>query len=698
MLPISTSLTGLRSLPVLIAIWLFGSVPVFGAEEVDTSNWQCQLCQSHYGWQYSIEAGTEYVSDDAYKFGDFTDLGDSGFNFFGEVHASYWGEDAKHFKLDGYRLGVDARAVYLEGGKQGSYKLDAFYRGVPRRFYDTGATPFSGSGSDRLTLPAGWVRAGSTQAMTALNSSLRPVEIYRDWDIYGAGLKLTPTTNWTVKTDYKYTEREGKQDETASFGFSALQFISPIDYNTHDLTAGADYSGDGWQLGLHYLASIFDNRNSSVTFDNPYTRGDPITGADTGRYGLAPDNWTQQIALTGSKIFPRQTVVTARLGYEYMKQDESLLPFTSNASFFRPLPSSSADARVENLSANLRATSSPFKNFTVKGTFRYRERNNKTDYVRTDDRAGGVVSNVAYDFERYDLKLGSEYRFNSKVRLHAGYDYQKYNRTQQERSSTNTDRLWGKLKLRINRNANLDTELYGEWRDGSSYTQLSNENPLMRRYNLADRDRYGVKLFGSLMVGDRADLGLDFEYADDDYTDSEIGLTDASFIRLGVNGTYILSRNASIYASVYGEDYDSDIANNDDGVSPPNWFADSDDTFYTGTIGLKFPEITDRIGASIDYTYSTSNGEIDNDTAGDLTSFPDLETDRHTLKLNMDYRYSKNLTYKFSYWYEDFGSEDWTLQGVESDTVSSLLSLGNDPNDYDAHVFYFGVRYEYGAD
>ena len=64
----------------------------------------------------------------------------------------------------------------------------------------------------------------------------------------------------------------------------------------------------------------------------------------------------------------------------------------------------------------------------------------------------------------------------------------------------------------------------------------------------------------------------------------------------------------------------------------------------------------------------------------------------------MDYRYSKNLTYKFSYWYEDFGSEDWTLQGVEPDTVDRLLSLGNDPNDYDAHVFYFGVRYEYGVD
>jgi hypothetical protein len=56
------------------------------------------------------------------------------------------------------------------------------------------------------------------------------------------------------------------------------------------------------------------------------------------------------------------------------------------------------------------------------------------------------------------------------------------------------------------------------------------------------------------------------------------------------------------------------------------------------------------------------------------------------------------LTYKFSYWYEDFGSEDWTLQGVEPDTVGSLLSLGNDPNNYDAHVFYLGVRYEYGVD
>lgn len=694
MLPPSNLLSPLRILSAIVGIWLFGTASVFGDEEIDTSEWQCQLCKPQYGWQFSLEGGPQYVSEDAYKFGDFTDLGDDGFNFSGEVHASYWGENANHFKLDGYRLGVDTRAVYAEGGQQGSYKIDAFYRGIPRRFYDTGATPFSGNGSDRLTLPGDWVRAPSTQDMTALDSSLKSVKIHRDWDIFGTGLKFTPTTNLTFKTNYKYTEREGKRDETASFSFRALQFITPIEYDTHDVTASVDYKGDDWQLGVQYLASFFNNRNSKVTFDNPYS-SQGGGGDDTGQISLAPDNWTHQVALTGSKVLPLRTVITARVGLEHMKQDESLLPFTSNSLLFRPLPNSSADAEVENISASLKATSSPLKNLTLKGMFRYRERNNKTpernyDYVTTDVRPGSLVSNVAYDYEWYDFKLGSEYRFNSKIRLHSGYDYKQTKRSDQERKRTDMSRVWGKLKSRINQSANLDVELYNEWHDGSSYKPLASENDLMRKYNLADRDRIGVKLFSTFMVSERADVGIDFEYASDDYTDSSIGLNDASFFRYGINGTYLLSDNASIYVSGYGENHDSEIDNN-------GWSADSDDAFYTGTIGLKFPKITERVGASIDYTYSKSKGEIDNNTLGDHTSFPDLETDRHILKLDMDYRFTKEITYRFSYWYERFDSDDWSLKGVDPDTVGSLLSLGNDENDYDAHVFYFGVRYEFGV-
>ena len=165
-------------------------------------------------------------------------------------------------------------------------------------------------------------------------------------------------------------------------------------------------------------------------------------------------------------------------------------------------------------------------------------------------------------------------------------------------------------------------------------------------------------------------------------------------MRWGVNASYVLTRNASLYGSVYGEAYDSDVAGNGS-LEPPDWFADSDDWFYTTSVGIRFPELTRRIGASVEYSYSTSDGEIDTAMNDDRSSFPDLETDRHRAELNVDYRHSSALTYRFSWWYEDYDSEDWALEGVEPDTVGTLLSLGVDPVRYDTHVFYVGVRYTF---
>ena len=228
------------------------------------------------------------------------------------------------------------------------------------------------------------------------------------------------------------------------------------------------------------------------------------------------------------------------------------------------------DAGVANTTVLVRAVSSPVRRFTAKTTFRYRERDNKTSrlpfsYVNTDVRPASTRYNVAYDYKRYDYKLAGEYRFNSRYRLHGGYDHQRYKRSDQQRKRTSTDRVWSKLKTRPYRNANLDLEVYGEWRDGSSYRPSppgpNMQNPLLRRYNLADRDRLGVKLFGSLMLGERADIGFDIEYADIDFPDSVIGLTDGSSFRWGLNGNYALPRNGSIYSAVYGEDHDSDVAN-----------------------------------------------------------------------------------------------------------------------------------------
>jgi MtrB/PioB family decaheme-associated outer membrane protein len=361
---------------------------------------------------------------------------------------------------------------------------------------------------------------------------------------------------------------------------------------------------------------------------------------------------------------------------------------------------------VDTTNLNLRVTSSPVKTFTVQGEFRYHERDNKTaedayDYVVTDAfNPADSVTNIAYDFKRYDYKLRGEYRATRQARLHAGYDFQRFERPRQERKQTDTGRLWARAKLRPVRMVDADVEMYIEDRDGSKYRPITDvqtpQNSLMRKYNMADRDRKGLRTFMSFYTGDRANIGLDAEFAKDDYDNSEIGLNESTFKHIGVDASYLLTRDASVYGAFAYEDVDSEQSNSQT-FGAADWFAQSDDKFYTGTIGLRHPRIIGKLGADIEYTYARSSGEIESSNGGSTSDFPELKTKHHQLKLGLDYPYSDAFSLRFGYMYEKFDADDWALEGVEADTIGNLLSLGADPYDYSNHVFFIGLRYTFDS-
>jgi MtrB/PioB family decaheme-associated outer membrane protein len=666
------------------------------AEQPDTSLWACELCVPSSGWEIDIMAGPAYVSDSAYKFGDFTGLEDDGVYLFGDVFARYWGPEAQYMRLDGYRLGQDSAALFVEGGKLSRYQLQAGYQGIPRKIFDTTWTPFRDNGTDRLTLPAGWVDAASTQGMTELNSSLQGVDIERDWDIYTAGLSFTPTSRWEFDVDYRRQERDGNSIYSgAVFIIRAAELVRPIEYEVDELEAAVAYRTDDWQIRLSYLGSFFENKNSSITWDNAYNEQ-----PDTVQMALPPDNRSNQISLAGSILLPANSTLTGRLSYGRMKQDEKLLPYTTNTTLFTsPLPREQVDGQVDTSNLNLRLTSSPVNTFTVQGEFRFHERDNKTaediyDYVVTDTyNPVNSATNIAYDFKRYDYKLRGEYRFTRKARLHAGYNFQRFERPQQERKQTDTGRLWARVKLRPGRMIDADVELYNEDRDGSQYKPISDvlapENSLMRKYNMADRKRRGLRTFMSIYSGDRANIGLDAEFTRDDYENSEIGLNDSNFKHYGVDLSYLLSRDVSAYAAFAYEKIESKQSNSLT-VAAAGWVAQSDDKFYTGTIGLRYPSIIGRLGADIEYTYTSSSGDIMSNSSD---SFPELQSKHHQLKLELDYPHSDALSLKFGFLYEKYDTDDWALQDIEPDTVSSLLSLGADPYNYSNYVLFLGLRY-----
>jgi MtrB/PioB family decaheme-associated outer membrane protein len=672
------------------------------AEAPVFKNWDCLRCLSAEGWELDVQGGPAYVSDDAFAFGDYTGLDSQGLYLFGDIFGRYRGENSNYMTFQGYARGPDSSAFFLQGGKQSLYELRASYQAIPRRFSDATVTPYRSDGAGRLTLPQNWERAPTTGQMTTLSSTAAPVAIGRDWDIYGFGFDVNPNQRWKLRADYTRRERSGTERQSGSFVFNATELAVPVDYATDDLEAAVSYSADGWQATLTYFGSVFSNDTASLTFDNPYTAA---PGVDTGQLARPPDNESHQVALAGSMLLPARTTVNGQLSIGRMSQNEPLQPYTTNALLpVNPLPVASAGAEVDTLNLNVRAVTSPWAKVTLEGELRYHEFDNQTpvnlyDYVITDTvPAPAAAASAAYDYERRDLKLRGEYRVKAGMKLFAGFDNRRFERDRQDRGRTTTNNLWFRLRTRLGRYADLDVDLFSEDRDGSTYTAVatpaSPENPLMRKYNMADRQREGVRLRGSVYGGERTDFGWEVEYSEDDYDSSMIGLSESEYLRFGADFTHLFTAAASVYTSLYNEQIETDQRNSQT-FSTPDWAATTDDRFVTAMMGVVYPELFGPVDASVEFTWSRSVGQIRNDTSGLPTAFPDLRSTRRNVKLGLSYPFSESLSLGFDYFFEGFDSDNWALDGVSPDTIPNLLALGANARNYNANVFYFSVRYQF---
>lgn len=663
-------------------------------------DWICSRCMSTEGWELDIKAGSAYVSDDDYEFGDYTGLDDAGVYLYGDMLALYRDKEGRYVNFDGFRYGPDAATFFFEGGRQGAYELRASYQSIPRRLYNSTATPYAGSGGSDLSLPAVWVRAPNTGQMTSLDTSLSPIRIELDWDVYGLGVDYKPATNWKLRMDYTRRERNGQSRSSGSFLFNAVEFVQPVDYTSDDLQLEVLYGTDRWQTSLTYYGSFFSNKDGSLQWDNPYTSA---AGADRGQTALAPDNESHRVSLAASLLLPAQTTLSGQVSYGHMTQNEDLLPYTTNGLLGAgALPTDSANAEVDTLNVDLRVVTSPTRKLSLEGELRYNDFDNKTaeniyNYVNTDSvLLQGSVRNIAYDYKRRDLRLRSEYRLNSALRLEGGFNTERFDRERQDRSRTTTDRLWVGLHSRLGTGADVDVEAFVENRGGSDYSTVVNpaaqENPLMRKYNMADRERQGIRLRASSYRVEGVDFGWEFEYSQDDYANSTLGFTETEYVRFGADVSVLLGENTSVYTSVYNETMEIKQANSQ-GFSASDWTAQTDDRFTTATAGMTRPELIGPIDAKLEYSWSQGVGKIRNDTSGLPGRFPDLRSKRQTLSAGLVYPYSDSLSFGLDYFFESLDTSDWAVDNVAPDTIPNLLALGADPWNYNASVIYLSVRY-----
>jgi hypothetical protein len=249
-------------------------------------------------------------------------------------------------------------------------------------------------------------------------------------------------------------------------------------------------------------------------------------------------------------------------------------------------------------------------------------------------------------------------------------------------------------------------------------------DPIMRKYYLADRDRNEFQLNLNVYATENLSFSFLGKYFDDDYDNSPTGLQTATRSSLTFDAVYAPSDrfSANAFVTVDNNNYEQrgfERAGSQNVTVPEAdrlamfgnnfWQMDTEDSIYTVGGGLEAQPIEDKLKLSLDFAYSKAHTDIDpfaEDFAAstrlpDIIPFPEVDTKTVTFRVKGDYKFKEGWGARLLYWYEKYDSTDFALDTIEVTTLAgggtggNVILLGNQPPNYTAHVVGFTIYHEF---
>lgn len=668
--------------------------------KVDTSHWKCSYCVFPSGWYGDVDFGAGYISDDSAKFGDFTGMDKQGVYPALDLDVHWRGKDANYYDITGSNLGLDGRSLEIEKGKQGTYAVSLSYDRIPHMTYGDARTPFSGVGSDHLTLPPGWAPGATPATMSGLSAALHPTDLRTDRETVGLGLRFIQSDHWKYDAKFRHETRDGTQMMGASFLLTSSIVPAPVDYTTNQVEASATYSDGKLQATFGYYGSYFRNADGSLVWDNPFIPY--VSGADVGQLTLAPDNNFHQLQAAASYRLGDSTWASGSVSVGRMTQDQNFDASTVNSNLLvATLPRTNLDGNVRTVNARGRISSRLTHRLQVDANYTYDQRDNQTpqnayQQVGTDVYVGGYRTNTPFSFSHNRLGLDADYRLDGGTHLAAGYDHETRLYSYLGIDNAHIGTKWAEIRGILPHDMSVRLKYTSESRNVNGNRILSPgslvQNPLLRQYNLADRDRHAARLSMDFSPTDTIGLGLNVQYGNDDYFGSEIGLSSGNQKLYSMDASYIPAESVNLHAFASWEALQSDMSNSQN-FSVPDWAAHQEDLTRSAGFGAELPNIIGKLDLGLDFTYSVSHGSIDMRLPVTVPQLPDLLTRLNSTRIYGSYPVSQAFTVRAEYWIESYHSDDWSLDGVAPNTISNLLSTGVQSPDYVVRAVLVSVQY-----
>lgn len=517
------------------------------------------------------------------------------------------------------------------------------------------------------------------------------------------GIEYLLSPDWTLRANVAHTRRTGTMPFGGSFGHSALiETAAPIEHSLIDVDAGAEFSRDRYLFRAGYTGSFFHNDVTSLTFDNPFRAADAATEGSRGRIALAPSNSFVGVNGMGSVKLPGRTRVTASLSMGSLTDSgDALLPHTINGALAAiPLERSTVDGEARTTSVNLSLTSRPMRRLDLSLRYRSYDYDNRTPEFTITQRVAydNSVSTLAAPKHTEPFSVGrhtvdADVRVTPFAGASAGIGFTRLNedRTHRIFESITDNTIRVTFDLPSQRWFTLRTKFeHGEKRGEGDPETIAEElaavgeQPGMRHFDIASRDRNRVTILGSVLPADNLLLTMSVAAGKDDYFESVFGLRDNTHrvYSLGLNATP--AEHVVLGGSYEFERYEalsrSRQANPGAQFLDPsrNWAANGLDRAHSILVNGGLMNLAGKVDVELSYDFNLSRalytyitGPVADRTLPEEVIIPTtlpLPTELPAVRSALS-RGTVDLTYHLStrvgiglwFWYEAYRVNDFTL-------------------------------------
>ena len=680
--------------------------------------------------------GTSMTGDGA-RYERYRDLGDGLFldNLRFKRQSNDW-----FFDLGANHVGRKDQRYSAVANQPGKFKAFFVYDEIPMLLSRTTQTLFNDGAIDSsyglLTIPDAIQTAAQTNSATltsAFAANARTFELKTTRRIAEGGFIFMPTADLTLKATLRNTDREGYIPYGGSFGHgNVVETAAPTYHAFQDFDTSGEWMRGRVLVRGGFVGSWFNNEIANLTFDNPWRSVDTSSASSRGRMALAPNSTFFGVNGMISVKLPQNSRATAYVSTGQLRDgDEVIMPYTINTAATGALafPRVMVDGAADTMAANLSFTSRPTANVNFSLRFQSYEYDNKTPefivYQRSSYDNGISSSSTPIMTEPFGMirhNFDADLRYSPRAGTGVGVGYQ---RLAEERSHRifeetvdNVFRLtfdtvtskWVTIRSKYEH-----AQRRGHAFEEEALTEVS-EQPGLRHFDVASRDRNRLTLTGMLNPMDKVAVNFSVGAGNDDYLESVMGLRDNKHRVYGAGFDTMPADNVMFGVSYLHEKYMALSRSRQANPTTPagcvnvfpapagqttcqfydesrNWAADTDDRSNSVIIRADFTKLAnEKLDVNLMWdlnrskgTYAYITGPVSGRTLPEETpnltptlptptQLPDVVSNLYRGTLDLTYSVSARVGLGLSWWYEKYEVQDWAL---DAESTKNLVNVSN---------------------